>query len=84
MNSHITAFIRTFILEQEVNVYQNGECIRTVKCTLDDMEKVINSLMKEYNISQVDIAGNSAYALKLKDHLQTKYSKLEDLNITVY
>ena len=85
MNDHITAFIRSFVLEQEVDVYQNGECVKTVKCTLDNIEKVINNLIKEYNISQIDIAGSKEYAFKIKEHLQTKYSKFKDnLKINIY
>jgi len=86
MNDNITAFIHAFILEQEVKVYQNGECIKTVKCTLDDLEETIYSLVNLYNIKQINLAGNQLYSLRVKEKMMdSKYNKFKDkLEINIY
>ena len=67
MNDNITAFIHAFVLEQEVNVYQNGECVKTVKCILDNLEETIYSLVNLYNIKQINLAGDQLYSLRVKE-----------------
>lgn len=84
MNRHITCCIHPFVMEQEVNVYDNGECIRTSKCTLDNIEEIIYSLVNLYNVEQIDLAGNQLYGLKIKDNLASSKYNLNDVNITVH
>ncbi len=83
-NDHITVFIHTFVLKQEVCVYENGICKEIVKCTTPEVEKVLVGLMEKYNIYQVDMAGSRPYCFKIKEHLQSKYSNKVGLNITIY
>lgn len=67
---HIVATIHPFVIEQEVCVYQNGECVKTVKCNLDDVHKVCMKLCKEFDIHTVDIGGhNQLYSMHIKDKI---------------
>jgi len=84
MDKHITCCIHPFVTEQEVNVYENGECIRTSKCTLDNLEETIYSFVNLYNIKQIDLAGNQLYSLKVKEKMMNSKYNLEGINITVY
>ena len=84
MNKHIVCNIHPFVLEQEVNVYDNGECIKTAKCTLDNLEENISSLINMYNIKQIDLAGNQLYNLKVKENLLSSKYDLNDINITIH
>lgn len=83
-NNHIVTTIRPFVMEQEVNVYENGECKKNVKCTLSELENVIADLAKEFNIQTVDLAGsNQLFGLRLKEKLMSKYAE-NQLNIIVH
>lgn len=83
-NDHIVARIHPFVMQQEVDVYQNGECSKSIKCTLNELADVIMGLSKEFNIKTVDIAGsNQLFSLKTKDDLMSKYAE-NDLEIIVH
>ena len=80
---HVVASIHPFVMEQEVDVYKNGECVKVVQCTLKDIENVCYALCKEYNINQLDLAGqNQIYALHIKENLE-KSNKYEDFKINI-
>lgn len=75
MNKHIVCCIHPFIINQEVDVYQNGKCIKTVNCTLDTLESTLIELGVKYNINIIDIKGGQLYALKIKENLEmNKYA----------
>ena len=38
MNKHIVCCIHPFVVNQEIDVYQDGECIKTVNCTFEQLE----------------------------------------------
>lgn len=85
MNKHIIAMIHPFVVEQEVSVYDNGECIKTINCTLDNIENAILSLVNQYNIKQIDLAGNQIYNLKIRDNINTNTNfNKNELNITIH
>ncbi len=84
MNNHIVINIRPFVFKQEVCVYEDGACIRIDECTMDQLGESIMALAKQYNISQVDIAGFRPYAIKVQNSLMTEYGDNSGLNVTVY
>ena len=80
--NHVVAIIHPFVVQQEVDVYMNGECVKTVPCNLNDLDKVCYNLCKEYNINQLDLKGQDQYALHLRDKL-TSSTEYEDFKINV-
>ena len=82
---HIVAIIHPFVIEQEVDVYRDGECIEVVQCKLDDVTNVCYALCKKYNMHQIDLKGaNQLYTLHIKDELGAdKYSDF-NINVDVY
>ena len=50
VSNFIMVSIQPFLFKQKVAVYQDGTCIYTIKCNLDDIENTIITLIKEYNI----------------------------------
>lgn len=64
---HLIVSIHPFIRQQNISIYKNGECIKICQCTLDDMEKTVVALCKEYSIDNVDTIGGQLFALKLKE-----------------
>ena len=76
MNKHIVCCIHPFVVTQEIDVYQNGECIKTVKCALDQLEDTIVELGMKYNINKIDLKGGQLYSLKIKENLElNKYTE---------
>ena len=67
MDKHVIAPIHPFVRQQEIYVYINGECIKIVQCTIDEMDKKIYKLCEKYNIDRVDFQGGQLYALKFRD-----------------
>lgn len=82
---HVVAIIHPFVVEQEVDVYKNGECVEVQQCKLDDLEEVCFALCKKHNIHQLDLKGmNQLYCLHIKDKFAAdKYSSF-DLNIDIF
>lgn len=87
-NNHIVCMIHPFVMEQEISVYRNGECIKTAKCTLDNVEETILNLVSEQKIRKIDLAGNQLYSLKVKENLENAKTVSTDftknLEITIY
>ena len=72
---YIIASIRPFVMNQEVSVYLNGNCFKTINCTIDDIEKTISTLANEYNIKHIDLIEKAGmYSTKIKDRLITQYA----------
>jgi len=85
MNKHIIAMVHPFVVEQEVSVYDNGECVKTINCTLDNIENAILSLVNQYDVKQIDLAGNQIYNLKIRDNINTNTNfNKNELNITIH
>ena len=81
---YIVANIRPFIFKQNVSVYQDGNCIRTLKCKIDEIEKIIINLSDIYHVNKVNLVekGN-IYSLKIKDSLLSKYTD-KNLEVTIW
>lgn len=83
-DSYIAASIHPFVLGQEIYVVKDGERIKTIETTLDQMKDMIFELSKEYDINDIDFFGGQLYALKFKDELAaTKYA-VRPLNIRIH
>lgn len=67
MDRYVIATIHPFVFGQEVMVYIDKECVRTIECTLNTMPKMIYKLCEEYDINDVRFFGGQLYALKFKE-----------------
>ena len=82
--NYIMASIKPFVMKQEVSVYLNDNCQKTVYCTIDDIEKTIAELADAYDIQQVDIIERAdMYSTRIKDHLTTQYAN-KNLNVVIW
>ena len=81
---YIVANIHPFLFKQEVSVYQDGNCIKTIKCKLDDIEKTIVTLSDVYKINKINLVEkNEVYCLKIRDNLLTQYAN-KNLDIVMW
>ena len=80
----IVVTIRPFKLYQEVMVFHDQECIDTIEAPLDEVSSEIRKLSTKYDITKVDLAGDSIFTHQIKDELNdlTKYNRF--LNIDIY
>ena len=76
---HVVAIINPFVMEHTISVYKDGECKKTIKCTMENIEKVCYSLCKEFNIHQLDIHGMTGMVDKLQRELNknTEFNNFE-------
>lgn len=79
LKNHVIAVIQPFVLAQHVYVYENGECIKNIDCTLADLNKTCYGLCKEYNIKTLDLIGVKDYIARLKDEMSatTEYQNFQ-------
>ena len=76
--------IRPFVFKQQIAVYQDGNCIRTIKCKLDDIENTVRTLSDIYNINKINLVEKSdTYSLKIRDSLLSKYAD-KNFEITMW
>ena len=81
---YIIASIRPFVMNQKVAVYLNGECVKTLECKIDEIEKTISALIDTYKVNQIDLVEKAhMYSPQIKDHLVSQYADKE-LNIKVW
>lgn len=73
--NHVVCVIHPFVVNQEVSVYKNGECVKQVECPLNELKTVLYQLCKENDIKEISLSGGQLYALKIRDEFAaTKYS----------
>jgi len=80
---HIVVRVQPFVLEQEILIYKNGECIDRKLAKMRDLEEEIALQAKLYNIKDIDLTGTKIFTERIKTRLSQNKFNL-DLNITVY
>ena len=76
--------IRPFVFKQNISVYQDGNCIRTVKCKLDDIGSMVRTLSDIYHINKINLVEKGdTYSLKIRDNLLSKYAD-KNFEITMW
>lgn len=83
MDKYIIATIHPFVFGQEVMIYENNKCIKTIECTLDNMCTTIYKLCEEYNIDDVKFFGGQLYALKFKNEFVANKFGNKHINISI-
>ena len=82
--NYIIVNIRPFVFKQQIAVYQDGNCIRTVKCKLDDIGSMIRTLSDMYHINKINLVEKGdAYSLKIRDNLLSQYAD-KNFEITMW
>lgn len=82
--NHIIVEIHPFIFKQDISVYQDGNCVRTVKCKLNDIGSMIRTLSDIYHINKINLVEKGdAYSLKIRDNLLSQYAD-KNFEITMW
>ena len=68
--SHITVYLRPFVIQQEIAVYKNGECVYQIQCPLTNIENKLIEVSDKFSINQIDLAGDFVYGNKIKSDIQ--------------
>lgn len=81
----VIAMIHPFIIDQDIKVYKNDECVETLKCKLDEVEQTCCFLCRKYNIHELNLDGNQFYAKHFKDKfIQHKFINNFDINVQIH
>jgi hypothetical protein len=81
---HIIVNFQPFVTEQHIMVYRDGACIEQVYVDFDKVIERVCFLSNKYNISNIDLCGNTDFLKKVKNDLQlnTNFNNSQ-LNITI-
>ena len=70
----ITVMFHQFILKQDIILYNGDKIINKFAVDLDKIVETIIILQKQYNLSEINLCGNSAFISKFKNKLINKFS----------
>ena len=81
---HIIVNFQPFVTKQHIMVYRDGACIEQVYVDFDKVIERVCFLSNKYNISNIDLCGNTDFLKKVKNDLQlnTNFNNSQ-LNITI-
>lgn len=74
MNSHIIVQFEPFDIQQQIMVYENGECVSHSYATIDKIVEVVDVLKAKYNIKQIELYGYRDYLARYKALMKTKFN----------
>lgn len=80
---HIIVNFQPFVVEQEILVYTNGECVYQAKVEIDRVPSVVKGLKNKFNIDKIDLCGNSQYLSRFKAELGSEFDN-DETEITIY
>lgn len=78
---YIVAIFYPFEVEQEIMVYQHGECVSKMRPCLDDMVKTICSLNQQYHADRIDLCGVPSFVSKYVKELKSNFSDMPTIEI---
>ena len=81
---HITVYIQPFVFNQTVGVYSNGECIKSIKCKINELDKVCMELCKAYNMHQIDLGGSQPFAQRVKNKIVENKFENYEINVDIH
>ncbi len=81
--NHIICDFHPFTMNQNILVYMNGECVKTVSVTVDRVVDTVNGLCKQYGIHQIDLCGNQNYLERYKNLLNAKFDLDDETTINI-
>lgn len=78
---HIIVVFHPFEMEQEVMVYQHGECVKLVRPHLEDIAKTICNFNNQYHPDRIEMCGNPSFVTKYIKELKSNFSELPEIEI---
>ena len=71
---HIIVNFQPFVTEQHIMVYRDGACIEQVYVDFDKVIERVCFLSNKYNISNIDLCGNTDFLKKVKNEYRKMYA----------
>ncbi len=70
----LIGLLRPFDMTQTFYVYEDGNQLKTVELTIDEIPETVLQLCDKYNIEQIDLVGSKGYSKGLIKQIQEKES----------
>lgn len=81
---HIIVNFQPFLAEQHIMVYREGACIEQAFVEADKVIEKVCFLSNKFNITNIDLCGNTDFLKQFKNELQTNTNfNNNELNITI-
>lgn len=78
---YIVVMFHPFEIEQEVMVYQHGECIEQMHPCLNDITKAICGLNQQYHTDRIELCGNPSFVARYVKELKSDFSNMPTIEI---
>ena len=89
--NHIVTVIRPFTVQQNIEVYKDGECIQHIQTPLTNLTDSLYKACEQYEIDQIDIAGDLVWGRKIQDKFKSdinpqiqKYGLKNEIKVTLH
>lgn len=89
--NHVVTVIRPFTIQQNIEVYKDGECIKHIQTPLSNLTTTLYSICEQYDIDQVDIAGDLVWGRNIQDKFKSeinpqiqKYGQKNEIKVTLH
>ena len=82
LKNHVIAVIQPFVLLQNVYVYREGECLKAVNCSLEEINNICYALCREYDIHNLDLIGVKDYIVRIKNEM-SNLTNYQEFNIKI-
>jgi len=73
-NNNLVVNFHPFMISQEIDVYQNGVCIKQDFCTIEEIIDKIYTYCSIYDIPRINLCGNKDFISKFANELKARYS----------
>lgn len=73
-NNNLVVMFNPFLVNQEIDVYQNGACVKQDYVTIEDVVDKIKIYCEMYDIPRINLCGNHHFVNKFEKALRTEYS----------
>lgn len=81
MDTNIVVMFHPFEIQQDVMVYQNGECVNQLHPALNDTVKTLCGLNNQYHIDRINLCGIPAFVNKYVRELKSQFSNNPTIEI---
>ena len=73
-NNNLVVIFHLGMADQEIDVYQDGICVKQDFCSTADLVERITTYCATYNIPRINLCGNKTFVSKFAKELNSKYA----------
>lgn len=80
-NNNLIVNFHPFMIQQEIDVYQDGACVKQDFVTIEEVVDKIRFYCSMYDIPRINLCGNRDFVNKFEKVLRTCYDASKTINV---